>query len=150
MYWHLYGGYALRVTSSFMLLLLFCGCHIKLVSDYDDDFVKAATNVEKEISTFLQNMKNPVSGSNLTYSGNIATYNKIEVDLNGLLVLARAHENNDQTIAQVDQIIYLVSSLEKLHKSGPLSPAFVDQEQKDISLAISLVIRTENDKKANK
>jgi len=66
MYWHLYGGYALRVTSSFMLLLLFCGCHIKLVSDYDDDFVKAATNVEKEISTFLQNMKNPVSGSNLT------------------------------------------------------------------------------------
>src|ERR1700741_416639 len=43
---HPYKGYALYIVPSFVLLLLVCGCHIKLVSDYDDDFVKAATSVE--------------------------------------------------------------------------------------------------------
>jgi hypothetical protein len=149
MYRRSYYGYIFRV-SPIVLLLLVGACHIKLVSDYDDNFVKAAAVAENEISTFIQSMKNPAPGTNLTYAGNIATYNKIEVDLNSCLVLASSHENNVQTIAQINTVIDRVHAMAARHRAGPLSPAYLDQKQKDISLLISIVIRTENDKKAAK
>lgn len=146
----------LRITLSrgvFVLLLLLTAsaCHIKLVSDYDDEFVKAATNTQKEISTLLQKLRNPAPGSDSTYKANIDAYNKINVDLDGLLVLAMSHQGNDASVAQVQKIIGMVRDLENLHRnSNTLSPAFLMQEQRDISTAFAFVIRTENDKKAGK
>ncbi len=133
-----------------LLCLAVSACHIKLVSDYDDEFIRAATSTQKEISTLLQKLKNPPAGSDITYKGNIEGYNKIDVDLDGLLVLAMAHQGNDQTVAQVKKIIGMVKDLENLHKNSTLSANFLIQEQQHISAAFAFVIRTENDKKAGK
>jgi hypothetical protein len=138
-----------RFAAMGFLLLVVGGCHIKLVSEYDDNFVQAATSTQKAIGTLLQTLKNPPSGTDVTYNGNIATYNKIDVDINGLLVLASAHQNNDATIAQVNRLVSMVRDLESLHKkTDALSPAFLTQEQQDMNTAFTLVIRTENNKRA--
>jgi hypothetical protein len=83
-------GVLLRFAPLALILLVISGCHIKLVSDYDDNFVQAATTTQKEIGALLQTLKNPPPGTDATYKGNIAAYNKIDVDMNGLLVLASA------------------------------------------------------------
>jgi len=142
-------GVLARFASIGLLVLVISGCHLKLFSDYDDNFVQAATATQKEISSLLQTLKNPPVGTDVTYKGNIANYNKIDVGINNLLVLASAHQNNDATIAQVNRLAGMVRDLENLHsKSSSLSPAFLTQEQQDINTAFTLVIRTENDKKA--
>ncbi|MBV9829059.1 MAG: hypothetical protein JO001_25845 [Alphaproteobacteria bacterium] len=138
-----------RVAPLGLVLLVVSACHIKLVSDYDDNFVQAAVSTEKEISTLLQNLRNPPIGTDITYKGNIANYNKVDVDMNHLAVLSSSHENNAASIAQVNKVIEIVHGLETLHRDNTtLSPAFVTQKQQDIDLAFAIVIRTENDKKA--
>ena len=93
--------------------------------------------------------RNPTSGTDITYDGNKGTYNKIQVDLNTLVVLARSHPNNDPTINQVNTVIESVHGLEDVHRQrGRLSPDYVDQKQKDLMMMFSSIIRTENTKKA--
>jgi len=139
-----------RCLYAIILVLGVSGCHVQLVSDYDDDFVKAAASTQNEISTLLQNLQNPPSGYDVTYKGNIPNYNKIEVDLSGLDVLANSHQNNEPSIKQIESVVDMVHRLEKLHQAGPISKAYLEQKQKDINSAFSFVIRTENDKKAGK
>jgi hypothetical protein len=132
-----------------LLLLLFVGgCHIQLVSEYDEDFVRTATGVQKEIGMMLQTLKNPPSGTDVSYQGSISAYNKISVDLNGLLILAGAHRNNEETVAQVKQMIQIFDEIPERHRTKSLSAAYLDLKQQTISRGFSLIIRTENDKKA--
>jgi hypothetical protein len=140
----------LRTAQALLLLIAASGCHIKLVSDYDEEFVKAASNTQKEISTLLQNLQKPPGGYDVSYKANISTYNKIDANLNNLAVLANSHEKNDETIAQVNAIGEMFHDLEKRHQTGPVSPAYLEIKQKDINLVTSIIIRTENDKKAGK
>ena len=111
----------LRITA--LLLILFVGgCHIQLVSEYDEDFVRTATGVQKEIGMLLQTLKNPPSGTDVSYQGNIPAYNKIIVDLNGLLILAGAHRNNEETVAQVKQMIQIFNELPERHRTKSCRP----------------------------
>jgi hypothetical protein len=131
-----------------LLLLATSACHIKLVSDYDENFIKAATATQKEITLLLQNLRNPPSDYKIGYQDNIAKYNSIRADLNEMLVLASSHQNNEPTVDQVVSLIGMVNDLEKLHQSRQPSQAFLEQEQRDINTAFSILIRTENAKKA--
>src|SRR5215213_6515024 len=90
-----------RSVPLILLLLITSACHIKIVSDYDEDFVKAATAAQKEITALLQDLRNPPSGYDVGYQSNIARYNTIRTDLNELLVLGGSHENNEPTVLQV-------------------------------------------------
>src|SRR5690242_17651579 len=128
----IYRGRSLaRSAPLILLVLLASACHIKLVSDYDEAFVNAAAATQKEIAALLQNLRNPPTGYDISYQANIAKYNEIRTDLNGLLVLASAHQNNEPTVAQVNSLISMVNDLEKLHSIRPPSPAFLEQGQKD-------------------
>ena len=139
----------LRSIPLVFAILLMVGCHVELVSDYDEDLAKAVITTQKEIDSFLQSQRNPTSGTDITYDGNKGTYNKIQVDLNTLVVLARSHPNNDPTISQVNTVIESVHGLEDVHRQrGRLSPDYVDQKQKDLMMMFSSIIRTENAKKA--
>jgi hypothetical protein len=137
------------IVAAFWLLLV-SACHVGLVGDYDENFIKAATELEKEIDGFLQNLEYPpVPTADLTYAGNIGTYNKLRVDLNALLVLARSHERNEPTINQVNALIRIVRGIEDVHKKqGKLSPGFIDSQREELLTAFTSIIRTENDKKA--
>lgn len=137
-----------RALSAAALLLLVAGCQVKLVSDYDENFVKAALDVARDVSALLQSQRNLLSEKDGSYATNLSAYNRIEVDLNTLLVLTNAHENNDPSVAQVHKLIETVHGLERLHQAGPLSPAYLAQKQDDIDREISILIRTENAKKA--
>jgi hypothetical protein len=137
-----------RSASLILLLLITSACHIKLVSDYDENFIRATTTTQKEITILLQNLRNPPRDYKVDYQNNIANYNNIRADLDGMLVLASAHQNNEPTVDQVVSLIGMVNDLEKLHQSRQPSQAFLQQEQKDINMAFSIIIRTENAKKA--
>jgi hypothetical protein len=131
--------------------LLIAGCHVQLVSDYDEDFVKAAVSTEKEIDGFLQDQRNPPLGTDPSYDGNKTTYNKIEVDLDSLLVLARSHLNNDPSINQVTTAIDTFHGLENIHRRrGRLSIDFIDAKEQTFITEFSSMIRTENAKKAGR
>jgi hypothetical protein len=130
-------------------LILLAGCHIQLVSDYDDQFVKDATEIQKEIDTLLQDQRNPVKGADLSYEASKPAYNKIEVDLSSLLTLAQSHKMNDPTINQVGKLIDTVRGLERIHqRDNRLPPFVIDTEQVTIRDQISSIVRTENAKKA--
>src|SRR5882672_2138939 len=111
-------GVLLRFAPMGVILLVVSACHIKLVSDYDENFVQAATSTQKEIGALLQTLKNPPEGVSVTYKSNIVNYNKIHVDMNNLLMLASAHQNNDETIAQVNELISMVGDLENIHRTS--------------------------------
>lgn len=144
----------IRALRDFMLLswlLLLAGCHIQLVSDYDPQFVDQATEVEKEIDTLLQSQRNPVSGADLSYEASKPAYNKIEVDLNLLLTRAQSHDNNQQSIAQVEDLIGTVQAVENTHRRDNRLPlVLIANYQKSIRTDVSSIIRTENAKKAGK
>jgi hypothetical protein len=145
----LYRSHSLVRSAPLILLLLITNaCHIKLVSDYDENFIKAATDTQKEITVLLQNLRNPPSDYKVSYLDNILKYNNIRADLNGMLVLASSHQNNEPTVDQVISVIEMVNDLEKLHQSRQPSHAFLEQEQRDVNKAFSIIIRTENAKKA--
>jgi hypothetical protein len=137
-----------RAVPLILLLLTASACHIKLVSDYDENFIKAATATQREITVLLQSLRNPPSDYKTGYRDNIASYNSIRADLNGMLVLAGSHRNNEPAVDQVLSLMGMVNDLEALHQSRPPSPAFLAQVQRDINTAFSIIIRTENAKKA--
>jgi hypothetical protein len=65
-----------------------------------------------------------------------------------LLILAGAHRNNEETVAQVKQMIQIFDEIPERHRTKSLSAAYLDLKQQTISRGFSLIIRTENDKKA--
>ncbi len=146
-----YGAATLRTKSAWLLgsLILLAGCHIQLVSDYDEQFVKTASEIQKEVDTLLQDQRNPVKGADLSYEASKPAYNKIEVDLSSLLTLAQSHSMNDPTINEVNKLIDTVRGLERIHqRDNRLPPFVIDTEQAAIRDQISSIIRTENAKKA--
>ena len=131
--------------------IVIAGCHVQLVSEYDEIFATAAASTQKEIDGFLQKQRNPPSGTDLTYEGNKSAYNEIEVDLDSLLVLAKSHPNNDPSINQVNAVIETVHGLADVHRGHtPLPADFIDEKRRTLMIEFSSIIRTENDKKAGK
>jgi hypothetical protein len=124
-------------------------CHVKLVADYDDEFSKSAIAAEKEIDSLLENQRNPAKTTDISYEGNIAAYNQINVDLKSLLTRAMSHDNNEPSINQVKSLIETVDGLEAAHKrDGHLGAFEIDQKEAAIQAEISSIVRTENAKKA--
>jgi len=131
--------------------MIVAGCHVQLVSEYDEIFAMGAASTQKEIDGFLRNQRNPPSGADLTYEGSKSAYNQIEVDLDSLLVLAKSHPNNDPSINQVNAVIETVHGLEEVHRRhAPLPAVFIDEKRQTLMIEFSSIIRTENDKKAGR
>jgi hypothetical protein len=149
-------SYCVRIFGARSVIVLAClilvaACHIQLVSDYDEEFVKTASDIQKEIDTLLQNQRNPPKGADLSYEANKPAYNKIEVELSSLLALAQSHENNDPSIDQVKALIETVHRLEAIHERDNRVPsAAINIEQNTIRTQISSIVRTENAKKAGR
>ena len=149
-------SYYVRIPGMRRLMLLGClllaaACHVQLVSDYDEEFVKTASEIQREIDTLLQNQRNPAKGADLSYEASKPAYNKIEVELSSLLALAQSHENNDPSIDQVKALIDTVHRLEAIHeRDNRIPPVAINIEQNTIRTQISSIIRTENAKKAGK
>jgi len=140
-----------RAITLFSFLVLLAACHVQLVSDYDEELVKDATEVEKEIDALLQEQRNPVRGSDLSYEASKPAYNKIEVELHALLTRAQSHENNNETVSQVEALIKTVRLLEEIHqRDNRLPPATIGIQQDIIGRDISSIIRSENAKKAGR
>jgi hypothetical protein len=132
-----------------LLLLSLAACHVRLVSDYDDQLVKDATAVQTDADTLLEAELNPPSGTETSYAANRAAYNKIAVDLDSLRTQAMSHPNNDLTIAQVGALAKTIEGLQQEHmKHNVLPPTYILQKQADIEHQVSLIIRTENDKRS--
>ena len=132
-----------------LMLLTLTACHINLVAPYDDQFVKDAVTVQTDFDTLMQTLRNPPNGTDLGYNANKTAYNKIEVDLSGLLTRAQAHTNNQPIIDQVNKLTQVVRELEVTHKrDGHLPAAYLDEKQATVDQEIGIIIRTEIDKKA--
>ncbi len=148
--------YCVRIFGARSFLVLCClilvaACHVQLVSDYDEEFVKTASEIQREIDTLLQNQRNPPKGADLSYEANTPAYYKIEVELSSLLALAQSHENNDASIDQVKALIETVHQLEAIHeRDNRIPPAAINIEQNTIRTQISSIVRTENAKKAGR
>jgi hypothetical protein len=143
--------YPTRMTrlASACLLLSVAACHVQLVSDYDDQMVKDATAVQTDVDTLLQTELNPPRETDTSYEASKPAYNKIAVNLDSLRMQAMSHPNNGPTIEQVDALAKDVADLQALHmKDNTLGRIFIQQEQNDIATHVSLIVRTENDKKA--
>jgi hypothetical protein len=135
--------------ASACLLLSVAACHVQLVSDYDDQMVKDATAVQTDVDTLLQTELNPPRETDTSYEASKPAYNKIAVNLDSLRMQAMSHPNNGPTIEQVDALAKDVADLQALYmKDNTLGRIFIQQEQNDIATHVSLIVRTENDKKA--
>ena len=109
-------------------------------------FLKTTIEIEKEISSFIGNLKNPTGDLKISYEDSISKYNKVYFDLNELLLMAKSRLNNDPTIRQVELLIEMIDDLKNLHSKQQPSLKFLEQEQKDLRTALGIIIRTENSK----
>jgi hypothetical protein len=102
--------------------LSLCGCHITLISDYDDTFDQEATTAQKDVDALLQKIiNNPQprqpNFTAETYSADKDAYAKIDNELDALLVRAQAHQSNTGTIDSVNRIMHSFSLIEAEHKT---------------------------------
>lgn len=140
---------ALKRRGGMIMLLTLTACHLNLVAPYDDQLVKDAVTLQTDYDTLAQTLRNPPNGANVEYDANKAAYNKINVDLSGLLTQAQAHTNNEAMIDLVDKLTKVVREMEADHKNkGRISIAYLDGKQATVDQQIGILIRTETDKKA--
>jgi hypothetical protein len=132
-----------------MLMLMLTACHVNLVAPYSDQVVRDAVAVQTDFDTLAQTLRDPPTGTNVGYDANKAAYNKINVDLTGLLTRAQANPNNQAMIDSINKLIAEVQKMEAEHKTnGHLSAAYLETKQATIDQQIAILIRTETDKKA--
>lgn len=124
---------------------------ITLVSDYDDVFDHQAAATQKEIDGFLQKLSDNSGAPAGSYDANIDEYGKIEVDLNSLMVRARSHDKNSDTIDQVNRVMNTVNGLKKLHHDeGHLNKTVDSIERRTINDEFTAMEKLELLKKRGK
>ncbi len=124
-------------------------CHVQLVGDYDPAVADGAAAVAGDLNTVIESERDPVKPGDSSYAANQPAYNRINAELQTLLVRAEAHDKNQYVVNQIRKLIETVRALEQIHRQeGRLPAAYLDAKQQDIEAEIAAIIRTENAKKA--
>ena len=91
------------------------GCTVRLISDYDETIDRSASELQKEMDSFLTQMETD-EGDAVTYGANRAFYPFYATEVRAVMVRAQAHPKNEQSVAQYELMLDSLAELEDAHR----------------------------------
>lgn len=139
---------AARWSSLVLLAVAFSSCTLRLVSDYDEQIDRAATELQQHMDAHLTRLVAlgtlPAAG----FEANEAFYSDYGVKLRSVRVRAQAHERNEITLQQLDRMTSSLDELREQHqRGGTLSPAFITTVRELFNTSWAAIIAWEIAKK---
>ncbi len=103
----------------FMLILvsvvLLSGCHVTLVSNYDEQTDANVTALQKKFDAYFLKLEG-ASFPECSFTANKSFYDDVTIELNSAQVRANAIPKNDITIQQLDALSKAIVDLQKAQK----------------------------------
>lgn len=91
------------------------GCTVRLISDYDETIDVSASQLQKEMDSFLTQMETD-EGDAVTYGSNRSFYPYYATEVRAVLVRAQAHPKNELSVAQYELMLDSLEDLEEAHR----------------------------------
>lgn len=91
------------------------GCTVRLISDYDETIDRSASQLQKEMDSFLTQMETD-EGDAVTYGANRSFYPYYATEVRAVLVRAQAHPKNELSVAQYELMLDSLVDLEDAHR----------------------------------
>lgn len=136
-----------RLVAAALIIVMTGGCAIRLISNYDEQIDKGATDLHKELDAFLTDLETKAGTPEASYDVAKAFYPRYLVDLRALRVRARAQPENELTEKQLDLMMDSIEQLRRQHQAGPLARAVIDVNRNLFSQAWGAVVKLELAKK---
>lgn len=129
------------------LLVVFClsmaACFPHYISDYDSATYRNLTNLKAEAMVFYDELAKDPTGGGLS----VQDIKTLQLDASKTYEYEKGKTKNDETITQIEEIKkMLVGSIDLLHKSGKLSPDYIQDKREQIDKAFEIAIKTEKSK----
>lgn len=112
------------------------GCTVRLVSDYDETIDLTATQLQKDMDSFLTQLEYD-SGDAVTYGANKQFYAMYATEIRSLLIRAQAHPKNDISLIQYGLMLDSLGELEASHRG--------EEDQEDTGVLPAEAIPTYRD-----
>lgn len=129
------------------------GCTVRLISDYDETIDKSASQLQKDMDSFLTYLETQPD-SLVTYGENRMFYATYATDVRSVRVRAAAHPRNEITLEQYDLMLDSLNALEDSHigeegfeDEGIIPPEAIPAYRDLFNQAWSAIIRLEVAKK---
>ncbi len=131
---------------AFLVIVVSSGCAITLVSKYDEKTENYASDFRTQVDTFLtaleRNAGEPVK-LEATHAQNTKFYDDARITIRGMHNRAIQIDKNKFTVQQIELLMDNVSTLEALHKLGPISPASIASTRSSFESICGAIIKLE-------
>jgi len=114
------------VSAAVFAIVALSACHIMLISDYDDAFDQDLISTQKDVDSLFDKLVNNVSANDTsvtsqTYADNSDAMAKVRTDIDGLIVRAKAHTNNSDSVDGASHLQHSFSEFDAEFKSTKVS-----------------------------
>jgi hypothetical protein len=129
--------------------LALSGCHIALVSAYDDTLNQQMVTAQHDVDTLLETMVETTSPADntktaVTYAAQLTTYVNLNVELDAMLVRANARANNGPTVDAVTKLQTIFKRFQARHSAeSALSVAYIQDTQMILDQGFSAAMAQE-------
>ena len=114
-------GSLVRSLAAIIIALPLSSC-VSTISSYDEQTDAAATQLQKDIDTFLVKMSSSPSRSDRYFSANQNFYQRAAVDIDSLEIRTESIQSNSLTVEQVRLIKENFAYMTLLHKGCVTAP----------------------------
>ncbi len=116
-----------RIGKALILLMLSvaitAACTLTLISSYDEQIDKTATELQKKMDHFLTSLQADLQPA---YQESKAFYDDYLIELRSVLVRAKSHPKNSITEKQIELMMGNIEELRAMHKEGALDTEAID------------------------
>lgn len=110
-----------RAAILLALLLNVAACvSVRFVGDYDGEIDKGISQVLAQLQSIFTRMERTAGTDGALYRNYVKDYDEIRTELRVLHARAAAHVKNDLTVQQIDLLLDSLTTLEDLHRLGPI------------------------------
>ena len=125
------------------ILLALGGCSLVTISPYDSSADKAITKLHKQTSEFFAESAKSSDEPGCGYSHHLPFYKNSKVSMSSLLVRARAMDDNNLTVSQLELLSSSYVNLAQLHQLGCFTPAQVNELWVSFDASFSAILKLE-------
>jgi hypothetical protein len=126
------------------LLLLIGGCHVTLISPYDEATDKGVSAIQRSVQALTSELdQSPVP----TYASTRGHYDGIRAELGALQVRNGARQQNELTVRQLGDLKAILDKLEELHKTDKLIQPMIGPSRDALEQALRAILKLELAKK---
>lgn len=136
--------------------LALTGCtSIQLISDYDPEIDRGASQIQRSVTSFLLTMKDKAGTDDAAYENNQDFYVGIKTEMRAVRLRASSQPKNGITVRALDTVRDNLTTLEERHKAGfqkngetvpGINPFFIDPALDTIEQQIGAILVLERAK----